>query len=142
MKDEALFHYRDYIKSEHWEARKRKYYEVHEKKCAVCGHPDVDLHHIKYGHYGSEPDSALVPLCRVHHEELHDEIGVRKDTRYQSRYFIEEAKQKWQSRFSARDVALMPVSTPMSKKSDRPRAANLIDMLARPIWKLFDKLGL
>lgn len=140
MKAEELFHYRDYIKSEYWEERKRQYYATHERKCAVCGHPDVDLHHIKYGNYGRERDFDLAPLCRVHHQELHDKIGVRKDTKYQSRYVIEEAREAWARRFETDTNARMPVSTPRTISPERRHiVAGFIERLARPIWNIVDK---
>ena len=112
MKPEPLFHYQDYIKSEYWAARKQAYFETHAKKCAVCGHPDVDLHHVRYGSYGHEKDSDLSPLCRFHHQELHYTIGVRRDTKYQSASVITELREKWAAQFRDLPILTMPVSTP------------------------------
>ncbi len=135
MKPEPLFHYRDYIKSEYWTERKRQYYEMHEKKCAVCGHPDVDLHHIRYGNYGHERDIDLAPLCRVHHQELHDAVGVRKDTKYQSSSFIQDAKEAWERRFSE-PITLHRVSAPTIPKGDHIAVAHALHRVAAPIWRL------
>jgi len=97
MKDPALVSYRDYIKSDKWEERKRLYFSTHPHTCAVCGHPDVELHHLKYGEYGRELDKNLVALCRVHHQELHDSIALHKNTFYQSNALVEEMWTKWEA---------------------------------------------
>ena len=65
------------------------------KICAVCGYPAVELHHLVYANFGSERDKDLVPLCRLHHQGLHDFAGVRQNSSYQSRYFIESEKKKY-----------------------------------------------
>lgn len=91
--------YKEYIQSVHWEERKRLYFASHARKCAVCGHPDVDLHHLVYANYGSERDKDLAPLCRFHHEELHSLMPLRKSMFYHSSALIDELKQKWDEMF-------------------------------------------
>jgi hypothetical protein len=141
MKPEPLINYKDYIKSDYWEERKRKYFETHDRTCAVCGHPDVDLHHIKYGNYGSERDSDLAPLCRFHHQELHFTIGVRRDTKYQSAHVIEELREKWSGQFRTLPVESMPVSTPQLSLSEESNFELLVEKLAAPAWKLLAFFG-
>jgi hypothetical protein len=49
---------------------------VKEQPCVVCGHPVSDAHHLighgmgKMGGKGS--DLTAIPLCRVHHDDLHN----------------------------------------------------------------------
>lgn len=128
MKPEALFHYRDYIKSPYWTERKRLYFETHPHVCAVCGHPDVDLHHLKYGEYGREEDKNLAPLCRVHHQALHVSMKLRKNTFYQSRSFIEDERERY---LNAR------IAVTKHSKQKRFSLVLFIDRLARPIWKVY-----
>jgi hypothetical protein len=42
------------------------------QQCAVCWDPHVDLHHKTYRRLGEELLDDLVPLCRDHHDELHE----------------------------------------------------------------------
>jgi hypothetical protein len=86
---EAARVYRAYIASRHWTTRKEAYYATRPRECAICESPRVDLNHKYYGNYGFEKDEDLVPLCRVHHEALHREIGVHKDMRYATEDYIE-----------------------------------------------------
>src|SRR4051812_34833101 len=57
--------------------RDKKHLEyVAMKPCLVCGRAPSDAHHLRY----AEPralgrkvsDEFVVPLCRIHHRELHD----------------------------------------------------------------------
>ncbi len=88
--------YRDYIKSELWEERKRRYYRDHPRVCAVCGYPAIELHHLNYANLGNEKDKDLAPLCRLHHQGLHEYASVRKNSYYQSRAYIESEREKYQ----------------------------------------------
>lgn len=68
--------YETYIKSKWWTERKNKYYQAHGRKCAICDSvTHVDLHHIWYGNYGSEPNEQLIPFCRKHHLAFHKKYG-------------------------------------------------------------------
>jgi len=40
--------------------------------CRVCADPNVDLHHRTYIRLGDEKMTDLEPLCREHHEAVHD----------------------------------------------------------------------
>ena len=126
-KHSDLVNYRDYIKSEYWTERKRLYYLNHPHTCAVCGHPDVELHHLRYGDYGHEQDKNLAALCRVHHQELHNAVALRKNTFYQSNSVIEDMKTKWEELISA-PIRAEPKADPSSSFSD------LMESLVRPIW--------
>lgn len=65
--------YRDYIQSQRWMQRKRKYFETHEKKCKACKTSRrIELHHKTYNRLGQERDADLVPLCQLCHSKVHD----------------------------------------------------------------------
>jgi hypothetical protein len=80
----SLFHY---LLSDHWREMKERYWAtVHltgddigyykrglPQACVVCADPNVDLHHRTYARLGEEHLTDLVALCRLHHDQLHDE---------------------------------------------------------------------
>ena len=71
-----------YIESADWYTRRALWYADHlrltgaEPACAVCRQPwrirDGDLHHASYDRLGHERHTDLIPLCRAHHQALHD----------------------------------------------------------------------
>lgn len=78
--------YDAYMRSPQWSARRRRWTEEWQRRaavhrhsaapqCAVCGRlwtlRDGDLHHATYDRLGAEDFEDLVPLCRPHHEALH-----------------------------------------------------------------------
>ena len=51
-------------------------YSSQDLNCLVCNKLGVDLHHIKTRKSGgSDNDYNLMPLCRLHHTEIH-KIGL------------------------------------------------------------------
>ena len=70
--------YKNYIRSEHWKRRKRKYYKKNPgRRCWICGSTrDVELHHKTYKRLKKEQDSDLVPLCRKCHKAVHDRYKI------------------------------------------------------------------
>lgn len=134
MRPPELIHYKEYIKSEYWTERKRQYFSLHPRKCEVCGHPDVELHHLKYGEYGREADKHLAALCRVHHDEVHAAMQLRRNMSYQTRYVVEDLKEKWEKmRTAPAKLAKIPEQHSSQTISDG------IDFLARPIWTIINK---
>lgn len=62
-----------YINSASWERRKVAYYAKHPKKCRACGSTEeIHLHHHTYTRLGKEHDNDLIPLCREHHDAVHE----------------------------------------------------------------------
>jgi len=136
---EVLF-YRDYIQSAAWEVRKKQYYSKYAKACHICGDTDqVELNHIKYGNYGHERDRDLVPLCRTHHQALHDLIGVRGNMHYQTAHFLRDeiAKQR------AIDMQLERESIFPQRRFDTYSPSlfspieQTLETAARPIWRFW-----
>lgn len=81
--------YREYIKSPWWIVRKARFYKKYGKKCAVClTTKNIDLHHMVYGNLGNEKDEHLVALCRIHHDQFHDKIGVKGNMLKETHQFI------------------------------------------------------
>ena len=129
----CVLFYRDYITSELWEERKRQYFERYAKACKICGSTTyVQLNHIKYGNYGQERDRDLVPLCRDHHQALHDMIGVKSNMHYQTAFFLETEIKKYDAQNEGAYV-----STPRIREQQDSFSVQLfIERLARPIWQL------
>jgi hypothetical protein len=74
--------YREYLYSDAWRnVRERYRASAHPEPgyrttglpqtCTVCHDENVDLHHKTYKRLGEERLTDLVPLCRLHHDQLH-----------------------------------------------------------------------
>jgi hypothetical protein len=125
-----------YIKSGYWEARKELYFERNPSACAVCDSPYVELHHMFYGDFGQEPDSDLIPLCRRDHEAFHASIGgSTRDMREATRRFVVLERDRLKRIAIDRSYAGDPAGV------DK-RIETLLESIAAPVWRLFDKLGL
>ena len=79
--------YEDYLKSDHWKrvkykASKRPNYQM----CEFCDSTKVELHHKTYKWINTKFElSAIIAVCREHHQEIHylakeNKISVRKAT--------------------------------------------------------------
>src|SRR5690348_9129199 len=70
--------YADYLKSDHWREFKVKYRASGASVwCAVCGGGGIQLHHHTYERLGCELPTDVTPLCRGHHEAVHEWLKVR-----------------------------------------------------------------
>lgn len=82
--------YHEYMRSVHWKIRREQYFNVHDKKCWICGSSArLGLHHLHYKNLGREKDDDLIALCWDHHERLHDIAGHNQDKAMQ---FIDQEK--------------------------------------------------
>lgn len=64
--------YADYLKSPHWVAFRREYKRAGNRMtCLVCAATPIQLHHQTYVRVGRERFTDVVPLCRSHHEAVH-----------------------------------------------------------------------
>lgn len=71
--------YQKLIDSPEWENRKKRYYEIHLKKCDICGtKKKIHLHHLSYRDVVNAFDYELVPLCNSHHKEFHKRYKTKK----------------------------------------------------------------
>lgn len=65
------FSYSEYLKTEHWKTVKDRAFQIHGKRCFVCGSiRDVEVHHILYCR-GEEKPEEVFPLCHEHHMIQH-----------------------------------------------------------------------
>jgi hypothetical protein len=76
LKKLGFGYYIDYLRSPQWASVGERYRTSESnaltQKCVVCADPKFELHHRTYQRLGAELLSDLVPLCRLHHEELHE----------------------------------------------------------------------
>lgn len=52
----------------------RKSSELFDNCCAICGNPEVAMHHIRFGGYRGGRKTYygnVIPLCPYHHNEVH-----------------------------------------------------------------------
>jgi hypothetical protein len=64
--------YRAYMRSPAWRRRRARVLRRAGRRCRGCRGPAKDVHHLWYGTpLGSEPDSALAPLCEECHTRAH-----------------------------------------------------------------------
>jgi 5-methylcytosine-specific restriction endonuclease McrA len=92
--------YQAYMRSPQWSERRRRwvkewksYAATHRSgaapQCRVCGRlwtlKSGDLHHLHYDRLGAELFEDLVPLCRPHHEALHQLYDTSADWRRMGR---------------------------------------------------------
>lgn len=73
--------YREYIQSEWWQDRRRKYLNEYGQGCEECGLPrwlspacydqDLSVDHLNYQHLWGELDEDLQALCRRCHDIKH-----------------------------------------------------------------------
>ena len=69
----GLKNYAQYLVSDDWKETRESYRASNKpQSCAVCYAPNVDLHHKSYARLGRERLDDLAPLCRRHHDELHE----------------------------------------------------------------------
>jgi hypothetical protein len=63
----------EYRRSQLWRDKRREYRRSdYPQRCLVCSSREFDLHHRSYARLGEEELFDLVPLCRRHHDKLHE----------------------------------------------------------------------
>lgn len=98
--------YAAYLRSPHWRDVKRRYRASKlPKKCKVCGEAMYDLHHRTYKRLGNERLADLVPLCRTHHQGLHDnhkahggERGGHRSLWHTGRKYVQKERKRARKR--------------------------------------------
>ena len=48
--------------------------------CIICGKPKTDVHHLVFGNAKrklADADNLCAPLCREHHEAMHNSKGMQ-----------------------------------------------------------------
>jgi hypothetical protein len=70
---EPVVSHKEYCESPHWKLIHKLWVESgYPRRCIACGSIAYELHHINYGHLYHEHLSDLLPLCREHHEGVHE----------------------------------------------------------------------
>jgi len=68
----------EYMQSDWWKAVRQAYIESgRPQECVACGQPRFELHHVTYKRLGHELLDDLLAVCRVCHQEIHDEFNKR-----------------------------------------------------------------
>lgn len=77
IQDYKTMPYAEYLKTDHWQARRKKALGRARCKCELCGTKDetLDVHHKSYDRLGKEWKSDLIVLCRTCHSKFHDKLG-------------------------------------------------------------------
>jgi hypothetical protein len=82
--------YQDYLNSEGWKAKRAMILNMWGNRCALCNEGgELHLHHRTYERKGNEDPFDLVPLCKKHHEMVHEnDIPKEKEISIEDKYLI------------------------------------------------------
>lgn len=71
--------YGDYSKSQRWYDFRNRWFacQTTDKKCQVCGSPNIQLHHWTYERVCEEELGDVMGLCRRHHVKVHEWLKER-----------------------------------------------------------------
>ena len=71
--NEIVYSYSEYLKTKHWQKKRKGLACTTSKKCMLCGTKDrVEVHHLTYKRLGNEYYTDLCFLCRDCHQATHD----------------------------------------------------------------------
>jgi heme exporter protein D len=75
---------RAYLKSDHWQTKRKARLKLDNYTCQSCLSSDVPLevHHLHYRTYTAERPKDLVSLCRDCHERQHQHYGFDYNTEF------------------------------------------------------------
>lgn len=104
--------YSEYLKSEHWRQRRKKFSAGHPIRCFVCGtrKRPIELHHLSYDRLGDELDSDLVWLCQRHHSEAHKLVMSGKESLHTAHTQVAASARKSRLQRTKRTPARVPRS--------------------------------
>ena len=72
---ETANNYEEYLRTKHWLLLRETIYVKRNKQCEIC-HKKLKAYHVHHKYYtriGFEPESDLVLLCKICHENIHKE---------------------------------------------------------------------
>ena len=69
--------YREYLRTEDWREKKRKKLK-RNRRCGICGDPQIDIHHLNYRNLFDVEQSDLRKMCRRCHFLAHDLLKAGK----------------------------------------------------------------
>ena len=64
----------------------------YEDYCIICGKPRTDVHHLVFGNAKrrlADTDGLTMPLCREHHEQMHNDKGMQVMSHIAGQLFYE-----------------------------------------------------
>ena len=64
--------YEEYLRSDHWRDLREKSFAIYGRKCLLCDETQVDGHHLVYRHLTDVEPHEIIPLCRRHHDMVHE----------------------------------------------------------------------
>ena len=116
--------YREYLKSDDWQAKRELKRSKHQWRCGICGATDrIDIHHLNYRNLTDVEMSDLRKMCHRCHiltHELH-KAGkiIFKSTSHQSRWtIIKDAVKKELGIYNKNMFRATEESTRAKKKRD------------------------
>ena len=73
LQDLARRNYFAYLRTDWWQARRKRVYAKANHRCELCHKQGVKLeaHHTTYERVGCERDSDMIALCDPCHEKVH-----------------------------------------------------------------------
>ena len=89
-------YYSDYLRTEHWNTFRKKYYKENGRRCVACGTREkVHLHHLRYNRLGAERHEDVMPLCHDHHFAIH------RFSKENPKITLAQATERWLAGFHA-----------------------------------------
>ncbi len=64
--------YEEYLKSDHWRDLREKSFAIYGHKCLLCEETKIDGHHLVYRGLKNVQPQEVIPLCRRHHDMVHE----------------------------------------------------------------------
>ena len=89
--------YTEYLKSEHWENTKKRFYasKLHKNKCMVCGSTkNLNIHHKNYYNLGAEKLTDLCLLCQDCHSKVHEMVNNGEGTIWTAPKLLKRKQEK------------------------------------------------
>lgn len=65
--------YKGYLKTKHWQSKRREHFHHFRKICKSCGSKKfLNIHHYTYKNLNNEKITDLICLCKNCHQKLHN----------------------------------------------------------------------
>ena len=74
--------YRSYIVSKKWKQKRVAFFQVHGRKCYICGNKKrLEIHHRTCKNLRKEKAADVIPLCHTCHEDVSFDKGKKLSTK-------------------------------------------------------------
>lgn len=70
--------YQSYLKSSHWNRRRKQFWKTHKPVCYCCNEAGYIIHHCSYGRLFKEKNKDLVAVCEGCHSDIHTLVLNKK----------------------------------------------------------------